>query len=81
MNWRRITDAEMITELTRRGYVVRRNAAPRAVVVTFGDPPPAGWQAQALEKIRERIGMDLIDFEHGTSANDIEMNTATLRIL
>jgi hypothetical protein len=81
MNWRHITDLDIITELGRRGYVVRRNHAPRTIAVTTGDPPPPGWQRDALETIRERIGLEHIDFEKSISANDIDMNTASLRIL
>jgi hypothetical protein len=81
MNWRRITDSEIITELSRRGYVVRRNHAARAITVTTGDPMPPGWHSAALDEIKQRITMEHIDFEKGTSANEIEFNSASLRIL
>ena len=81
MNIRRITDAELINELARRGYVVRRNHAPRAISVEHGADVKPNWQHTALETIRGKLSLEHVDFEKMTSANEIEMNVATLRIL
>ena len=81
MNLRRLLDIDLINELTQRGYVVRRNHAPRALKIEFGDPAPDGWQQFALDDIRSRIGFEHIDFEPVATAADIIINRATLRIL
>lgn len=81
MNWRRIEDAELITELTRRGYVIRRSATPRTISVTCGQDAPANWKALAVEEIRGRLAAEHIDFETITTANEIVVNTASLRVL
>lgn len=85
LDWSAFADVELAAELTKRGYIVRhKTEAQRQLSWNRTAPFPDGvdFKTEAVEKLREQIAPDLIDFEV-MSAQEFrpEIHRAVLRVL
>ncbi len=84
-----VSDAELISMLERRGYVVRRRSEANHVLSwNRTEPIPHGidFKAEAVEKLRAQITPDMVRFEtrHGSSVEPLvspTIQSAYLRVL
>ena len=79
-----MTHLEMIVELQKRGYVVRHKSEAREPLSwnrVMPAPDGVDFKSEAVEKIKEQINADLLDFETRHLHSGHEVATATLRVL
>jgi len=78
---RRFNDIELVQALQARGYVVRRvHEARRELKVEHLGDIPEGWQDAALEAIRASLTRDHLTFETVSTAADVDLHRAALRM-
>lgn len=79
-----MTDAEMIAQLQKRGYVIRHKSEAREPLSwnrTMPFPDGVDFKAEAVEKLREQVTADILDFETRHLHSGHSIATATLRVL
>ena len=78
------SDLDMIRELTRRGYTVRHMDEARKPLSwhrTLPFPEGVDFRSEALEKLREQLTADHIQFTTRQAIDGPEIQSATLRVL
>lgn len=78
-----LTTLDMILALQSAGYVVRHKSEARPVSWHRVAPFPTGvdFKTEALEKLREAITPELIEFSARADDLGVEIHSATLRVM